>query len=88
MKGVPASFEVTDELYYLNAEPGKVPAGTAAIEVLAQTSPSVRFKQHSPELSRTTSISRLTVESTRYLPQRRRSVHETHLDNQASALGR
>jgi type 1 glutamine amidotransferase len=48
MKGVPASFEVTDELYYLNAEPGKVPAGTAAIDVLAETSPSVRFKQPHP----------------------------------------
>jgi putative heme-binding domain-containing protein len=48
MKGVPASFEVTDELYYFNAEPGKVPAGTAAIDVLAQTSPSVRFKQPHP----------------------------------------
>jgi putative membrane-bound dehydrogenase-like protein len=48
MKGVRASFEVTDELYYFNAEPGKVPAGTAAIEVLAQTSPSVRYKQPHP----------------------------------------
>ena len=27
MKGVPASFDVEDELYYLNAEPEKVPAG-------------------------------------------------------------
>ena len=48
MKGVPASFEVTDELYYFNAEPGKVPAGTAAIDVLAETSPSVRYKQPHP----------------------------------------
>ena len=48
MKGVPASFEVTDELYYLNAEAGKIPPGTAPIEVLAQTSPSVRFKQPHP----------------------------------------
>lgn len=48
MKGVPASFEVEDELYYLNAEADKVPAGTAAIEVLAETSPSVRFKQPHP----------------------------------------
>jgi putative membrane-bound dehydrogenase-like protein len=48
MKGVPASFEVEDELYYLNAEPDKVPPGTAAIEVLAETSPSVRFKQPHP----------------------------------------
>jgi putative membrane-bound dehydrogenase-like protein len=48
MKGVPTSFEVEDELYYVNAEPDKVPAGTASIEVLAQTSPSVRFKQPHP----------------------------------------
>ena len=27
MKGVPASFTVEDELYYLNAEAEKVPAG-------------------------------------------------------------
>ena len=54
MKGVPASFEVEDELYYLNAEPGKIPAGTAAIEVLAETSPSVRFKQPHPAVYVTT----------------------------------
>jgi uncharacterized protein len=48
MKGVPASFEVEDELYYLNAEADKVPPGTAPIEVLAETSPSVRFKQPHP----------------------------------------
>ena len=48
MKGVPASFEVEDELYYLNAEADKIPAGTAAIEVLAETSPSVRYKQPHP----------------------------------------
>jgi putative membrane-bound dehydrogenase-like protein len=48
MKGVPASFDVTDELYYLNAEAGKIPPGTAPIDVLAQTSPSVRFKQPHP----------------------------------------
>jgi type 1 glutamine amidotransferase len=48
MKGVPASFEVEDELYYINAEPGKIPPGTAPIEVLAETSPSVRFKQPHP----------------------------------------
>ena len=54
MKGVPASFEVEDELYYLNAEPGKIPAGTAAIEVLAETSPSVRFKQPHPAVYITT----------------------------------
>ncbi|MEI6466069.1 MAG: ThuA domain-containing protein, partial [Verrucomicrobiota bacterium] len=43
MAGVPASFDVEDELYYFNAEPEKIPAGTAAVEVLAQTSPSVKF---------------------------------------------
>jgi uncharacterized protein len=48
MKGVPASFEVEDELYYLNAEPEKVPQGTAAIEVLAETSPSQKFKAPHP----------------------------------------
>ena len=46
LKGVPPSFDVEDELYYLNAEPEKMPAGVAAIEVIAETSPSVRFKQH------------------------------------------
>ena len=30
MKGVPASFDVEDELYYMNAEPDKIPAGHAA----------------------------------------------------------
>jgi len=48
MKGVPASFEVEDELYYVNAEAEKIPPGTASIEVLAETSPSVRFKQPHP----------------------------------------
>jgi putative membrane-bound dehydrogenase-like protein len=48
MKGVPKSFEVEDELYYLNAEPDKMPAGVASIDVLAETSPSVRFKQPHP----------------------------------------
>jgi uncharacterized protein len=50
MKGVPASFEVEDELYYVNAEADKVPPGTAAIEVLAATSPSVRYKQPHPSV--------------------------------------
>jgi putative membrane-bound dehydrogenase-like protein len=45
MKGVPSSFEVEDELYHVNAEEGKIPPGTAPIEVLAETSPSVKFKQ-------------------------------------------
>jgi type 1 glutamine amidotransferase len=48
MKDVPASFTVEDELYYTNAEPERVPQGTAAIEVLAETSPSVRFKKPHP----------------------------------------
>jgi putative membrane-bound dehydrogenase-like protein len=48
MKGVPASFEVEDELYYLNAEADKISPGTSPIEVLAETSPSVRFKQPHP----------------------------------------
>jgi putative heme-binding domain-containing protein len=48
MKGVPATFTVEDELYYVNAEPEKVPQGTVAIDVLAETSPSVRFKKPHP----------------------------------------
>jgi type 1 glutamine amidotransferase len=48
MKSVPASFEVEDELYHLNAEADKIPAGTAPIDVLAETSPSVLFKQPHP----------------------------------------
>jgi putative heme-binding domain-containing protein len=54
MKGVPRSFEVEDELYYLNAEPDKIPPGTSPIEVLAETSPSVRFKQPHPAVWITT----------------------------------
>ena len=48
MKGVPKSFEVEDELYYLNAEPDKIVPGAAKIDVLAETSPSVRFKAPHP----------------------------------------
>ncbi len=48
MKNVPASFEVEDELYYINAEPDKIPPGTAPIDVLAETSPSVKFKAPHP----------------------------------------
>ncbi|MDO8542909.1 MAG: ThuA domain-containing protein [Opitutaceae bacterium] len=48
LKGVPASFEVEDELYYINAEPDKIPPGTSPITVLAETSPSLRFKQPHP----------------------------------------
>jgi len=48
MRGVPASFEVIDELYYMNAEPEKIPAGTAPIEVLAESSPSQKFQRPHP----------------------------------------
>jgi len=48
LKNVPATFEVFDELYYLNAEPDKIPAGTAAIDVLAQSSPSIKYKAPHP----------------------------------------
>ncbi|HUR58629.1 MAG TPA: ThuA domain-containing protein, partial [Opitutaceae bacterium] len=48
MKGVPASFEVEDELYYINAEPDKIAPDTAPIEVLAETSPSVKFSKPHP----------------------------------------
>jgi type 1 glutamine amidotransferase len=48
MKGVPASFDVIDELYYMNAEPDKIPPGTAPIEVLAESSPSQRFGKPHP----------------------------------------
>jgi len=48
LKGVPASFEVEDELYYINAEPEKIPPGTSPIDVLAETSPSLKFKQPHP----------------------------------------
>ena len=48
MKGVPASFDVEDELYYINAEAGQDPGRHRAIDVLAETSPSVRFKQPHP----------------------------------------
>lgn len=50
MKGVPATFDVTDELYYVNAEPDKIPAGTASIELLAQTSPSKKFSKPHPSV--------------------------------------
>ena len=48
LKNVPATFEVFDELYYINAEPEKIPAGTSPIEVLAETSPSIKFKAPHP----------------------------------------
>jgi putative heme-binding domain-containing protein len=50
MKGVPASFEVEDELYYMNAEADKIPPGTSPVDVLAETSPSVRYKQPHPSV--------------------------------------
>ena len=48
LKGVPASFEVEDELYYINAEPEKIPPGTSPIDILAETSPSLKFKTPHP----------------------------------------
>jgi putative membrane-bound dehydrogenase-like protein len=48
MKGVPATFDVVDELYYMNAEPDRIPPGTAPIEVLAESSPSQRFQKSHP----------------------------------------
>ena len=48
VRDVPRTFEVVDELYYINAEPEKIPAGTAPIEVLAETSPSQRFMKPHP----------------------------------------
>jgi type 1 glutamine amidotransferase len=50
MAGVPASFTVEDELYYVNAEPDKIPPGTASIEVLAETSPSDKFNKPHPSV--------------------------------------
>ena len=50
MQGVPARFTVEDELYYINAEPDKIPAGTAKITVLAETSPSDKYKASHPSV--------------------------------------
>lgn len=50
MAGMPDKFTVEDELYYINAEPDKIPAGTAAIEVLAETSPSDKFQKPHPNV--------------------------------------
>ncbi|MEY4938888.1 MAG: hypothetical protein RIQ93_623 [Verrucomicrobiota bacterium] len=50
MKNVPATFEVFDELYHVNAEPAKNSPGTAAIEVLAETSPSQKYNQPHPSI--------------------------------------
>lgn len=48
MKGVPASFDVIDELYYVNPE--TPPTGTAKITVLAETSPSKRYSAPHPSV--------------------------------------
>ncbi len=50
MAGVPASFTVEDELYYMNAEPANIPPGTAKITVLAETSPSDKYKAAHPSV--------------------------------------
>ncbi|GEP44017.1 hypothetical protein BGE01nite_33080 [Brevifollis gellanilyticus] len=50
MAGVPASFNVEDELYYMNAEPANIPPGTAKITVLAETSPSDKYKAGHPSV--------------------------------------
>ena len=48
MKGVPASFTVEDELYYMNSGPQEIPEGTSPITVLAETSPSKKFSKSHP----------------------------------------
>ena len=48
MKDIPASFTVEDELYYVNAE--GTPEGTAAIEVLAETSNSDKYQKPHPSV--------------------------------------
>lgn len=50
MASVPPSFSVEDELYYVNAEPNKTPPGTAKITVLAETSPSDKYKASHPSI--------------------------------------
>jgi putative membrane-bound dehydrogenase-like protein len=50
MAGVPGSFTVEDELYYVNAEPDKIPAGTSKITVLAETSLSDKYKAAHPSV--------------------------------------
>jgi putative membrane-bound dehydrogenase-like protein len=50
MASVPPSFSVEDELYYVNAEPDKTPPGTAKITVLAETSPSDKYKASHPSI--------------------------------------
>ncbi|MBL9117354.1 MAG: ThuA domain-containing protein [Verrucomicrobiaceae bacterium] len=48
MIGVPQTFEVFDELYYMNAE--GAPEGTNNIEVLAETSPSQKYNKPHPSV--------------------------------------
>ena len=48
MIGVPESFDVQDELYYMNAE--GAPEGTNKIEVLAETSPSIKYSKPHPSV--------------------------------------
>ncbi|MEO7600213.1 MAG: PVC-type heme-binding CxxCH protein [Opitutus sp.] len=48
LRGVPATFDVVDELYYINAEPEKIPTGTAPITVLAESSPSLKYGKPHP----------------------------------------
>lgn len=48
MIGVPQTFEVFDELYYVNAE--GTPEGTSKIEVLAETSPSQKYNKPHPSV--------------------------------------
>ena len=50
MAGVPATFEAQDELYYINAEKEKISADTVPIEVLAETSPSKKYKVGHPSV--------------------------------------
>jgi type 1 glutamine amidotransferase len=50
MQGVPASFSVEDELYHENAEPASTAAGTASIDVLAETQPSLRYMKAHPSV--------------------------------------
>jgi len=48
MVGVPASFDIIDELYYVNAE--GVTEGTSPITVLARTSPSQKYGNPHPSV--------------------------------------
>ncbi len=48
MRGVPPTFIVEDELYYINSGPKPTPADTSLITVLAETSPSKKFEAPHP----------------------------------------